>query len=99
MVANPFSKDKGSRSQETVVYTSSPESDPARADELLGRVRRSRGIEGGLHQRLDMSGGEGASRVRNCNAILTPGHSPPLRPGHPLPMEEEAQEPAAIDLR
>jgi hypothetical protein len=46
------------------------------------RIRRYWDIEGGLHQRLDVSGGEDASRVRNRNAILVLGilrhhHRPP----------------------
>ncbi len=44
-----------------------------RADELLVRVRRYWEIEGGLHQRLDVSAAEDASRVRNRNALLVLG--------------------------
>lgn len=64
---------KGHRSVETVVYVSSLEFDPARAPELLRRIRLYWDIEGGLHQRLDVSGAEDASRVRNRNAILVLG--------------------------
>jgi predicted transposase YbfD/YdcC len=41
-----------------------------RGEELLGRVRQYWGIEGSLHQGLDVSCGEDASRVRNRNALL-----------------------------
>ena len=34
---------------------------------------RCGGIEGGLHQRLDVGCAEDASRVRNCNALLVVG--------------------------
>jgi len=54
-------------------YVCSMEPDPARGTELLERIRRYWDIEGGLHQRLDVSGGEDASRVRNRNAILVLG--------------------------
>lgn len=64
---------KGHRSVEKVVYVSSLEFDPARAPELLRRIRLYWDIEGGLHQRLDVSGAEDASRVRNRNAILVLG--------------------------
>ncbi len=47
--------------------------DPARGASFLKRVRRYWDIEGGLHQRLDVSGGEDSSRVRNRNAILVLG--------------------------
>ena len=66
-------KHKGKRSIERVVYVCSIEPDPARGAELLERIRRYWDIEGGLHQRLDVSGGEDASRVRNRNAILVLG--------------------------
>ncbi len=66
-------KDKGKTSLDRVVYLCSLEPDESRADELLGRVRRYWDIEAGLHQRLDVSGGEDASRVRNRNAILVLG--------------------------
>jgi hypothetical protein len=36
----------------------------------LERIRRYWDIEGGLHQRLDVSAGEDSSRVRNRNALL-----------------------------
>jgi predicted transposase YbfD/YdcC len=66
-------KNKGKTSVERMVYLSSLEPDAARADELLRRVRQYWDIEGGLHQRLDVSGGEDASRVRNRNALLVLG--------------------------
>ena len=47
--------------------------DETRGGELLERIRRYWDIEGGLHQRLDVSGGEDASRVRNRNALLVLG--------------------------
>ena len=55
------------------IYICSLEPDAARGDELLERIRRYWDIEGGLHHRLDVSGGEDASRVRNRNAILVLG--------------------------
>ena len=55
-------KNKGQTSVERVVYLCSLDLDPARGDELLARIRRYWDIEGGLHQRLDVSGGEDASR-------------------------------------
>lgn len=66
-------KNKGKTSVERIIYICSLEPDPARGTELLERVRRYWDIEGGLHQRLDVSGGEDASRVRNRNAILVLG--------------------------
>lgn len=66
-------KHKGKHSLETIVYVSSLELDSARGSELLERVRRYWDIEGGLHQRLDVSGGEDSSRVRNRNAITVLG--------------------------
>lgn len=66
-------KDKGKRTKERVVYVSTLDPDPARGQELLGRVRQYWGIEGGLHQRLDVSCGEDSSRVRNRNALLVLG--------------------------
>lgn len=66
-------KHKGRRSIERVVYVCSIEPDPARGAELLERIRRYWDIEGGLHQRLDVSAGEDSSRVRNRNALLVLG--------------------------
>ena len=66
-------KNQGKSSLERVVYLCSLEPDPARADELLARIRGYWDIESGLHQRLDVSGGEDSSRVRNRNAILVLG--------------------------
>ena len=62
-------KDKGKRSLETVLYVSSLEFDPQRAEQLLAFIRLYWGIEGGLHQRLDVTAGEDKSRVQNRNAI------------------------------
>jgi hypothetical protein len=66
-------KDKGKTSVDRVVCLCSLEPDESRADELLGRVRRYWNIEGGLHQRLDVSGGEDPSRVCIRNGILVLG--------------------------
>lgn len=66
-------KNKGRTSVERVVYLCTLPPDPSRGDEVLERVRRYWDIEGGLHQRLDVSGGEDASRVRNRNALLVLG--------------------------
>lgn len=66
-------KHKGKRTSESVLYVCTLEPDPARAAGLLERVRRYWGIEGGLHQRLDVSCAEDASRVRNRNALLVLG--------------------------
>ena len=67
-------KHKGQRTIERVVYVCSLELDPSRGTELLERIRRYwEDIEGGLHQRLDVSAGEDSSRVRNRNAILVLG--------------------------
>ncbi len=48
-------KDKGKRTKESVVYVCTLDPDPARGQELLERVRHYWGIEGELHQRLDVS--------------------------------------------
>ena len=66
-------KNKGKTSVERVVAICSLEPDAARGGELLERIRHYWDIEGGLHQRLDVSAGEDASRVRNRNAILVLG--------------------------
>jgi predicted transposase YbfD/YdcC len=66
-------KDKGKHSLETVLYVSSLEFDPQRAEQLLAFIRLYWGIEGGLHQRLDVTAGEDKSRVRNRNAIKVLG--------------------------
>lgn len=66
-------KHKGQRTIERVVYVCSLVPDPSRGTELLERIRRYWDIEGGLHQRLDVSAGEDSSRVRNRNAILVLG--------------------------
>ena len=66
-------KNQGKRTKEIVVYVCTLDPDPARGEELLERVRQYWGIEGGLHQRLDVSCGEDSSRVRNHNALLVLG--------------------------
>ena len=66
-------KDKGKRSLERVLSISSLEMDPARAGELLSLIREYWDIEGGLHQRLDVTAREDSSRVRHRNAILILG--------------------------
>lgn len=66
-------KNKGKTSEERIVYLCSLEPDPARGGELLERIRRYWDIEGGLHQRLDVSADEDSSRVRQRNAILVLG--------------------------
>lgn len=66
-------KHAGRTTVERVVYLCSLPPDPARGGEMLERIRRYWDIEGGLHQRLDVSGGEDASRVRNSNALLVLG--------------------------
>ena len=66
-------KDKGKHSLETVLYVSSLEFDPQRAEQLLAYIRLYWGIEGGLHQRLDVTADEDKSRVRNRNAIKVLG--------------------------
>ncbi len=66
-------KDKGKCTREQVLYVSTLELDAARADELLTTIRDYWGIEGGLHQRLDVTAREDASRVRNRNSLLVLG--------------------------
>lgn len=66
-------KDEGKTSHEVCCYVSSLELDKARADELLALIRMYWSIEGGLHQRLDVTAGEDSSRVRNRNAIKVLG--------------------------
>lgn len=66
-------KNKGTSTQEKVLYVSTLELDAARADELLAIIRDYWGIEGGLHQRLDVTAREDASRVRNRNSLLVLG--------------------------
>jgi predicted transposase YbfD/YdcC len=64
---------KGKRTKESVLYGCTLDPDPARGKELLGKIRKYWGIEGGLHQRLDVSCWEDCSRVRNRNALLVLG--------------------------
>ena len=66
-------KNKGTRTEERVVYVSSLEMEPERAEFLLGTIRKYWEIEGCLHQRLDVSAREDASRVRNRNSLLVLG--------------------------
>jgi predicted transposase YbfD/YdcC len=66
-------KDKGKTSTEVCYYVSSLELDETRAGELLELIRLYWSIEGGLHQRLDVTAGEDLSRVRNRNAIKVLG--------------------------
>lgn len=66
-------KDKGKSSTEICYYVCSLELDEARADELLELIRMYWTIEGGLHQRLDVTAGEDSSRVRNRNALTVLG--------------------------
>lgn len=66
-------KSKGETSVERVLYLCSLERDDSRAEEMLRRVRQYWDIESGLHQRLDVSAREDASRVRNPNALMTLG--------------------------
>jgi len=66
-------KDQGKHTEERVVYVCSQEPDEARGEEMLERIRRYWGIESGLHQRLDVSCREDASRVRDRNALLVLG--------------------------
>ncbi len=63
-------KSKGKTSFERVYYVCSLEFDPLRTAEILASIREYWDIEGGLHQRLDVSAREDASRVRNRNALL-----------------------------
>ena len=66
-------KDKGKHTCETVLYVSSLEKVPQQATRILDTIRDYWSIEGCLHQRLDVTAREDASRVRNPNAILVLG--------------------------
>jgi len=66
-------KDKGKTSVDVCYYVSSLELDGTRAGELLALIRLYWNIEGGLHQRLDVTAEEDSSRVRNRNAIKVLG--------------------------
>lgn len=66
-------KDEGKTSSEVCYYVSSLELDESRSDEMLGMIRMYWTIEGGLHQRLDVTAGEDSSRVKNRNAIKVLG--------------------------
>ena len=66
-------KDQGRHSTERVLYVSSREFEPGHAPRLLRTIRAYWDIEGGLHQRLDVTAREDASRVRNRNRLLVLG--------------------------
>lgn len=66
-------KDKGKHSTERVLYVSSLEMKPLEAPQLLQTIREYWDIESGLHQRLDVTAREDASRVRHRNALLVLG--------------------------
>ena len=66
-------KDQGKESIERVLYISSREFEPQHALKLLHTVRAYWEIESGLHQRLDVTAREDASRVRNRNSLLVLG--------------------------
>lgn len=66
-------RDAGKASTERVIYVSSVAMDPAKAKRLLHAIRTYWDIEAGLHQRLDVTAREDASRVRNRNALLVLG--------------------------
>jgi predicted transposase YbfD/YdcC len=66
-------KDKGKCTKERVLYVSSLEKKPDGAKALLGTIREYWEIEGCLHQRLDVTAREDASRVRNRNSLLVLG--------------------------
>ena len=64
---------KGQSTRETILYLCTLPPDAARGGEMLGRVRNYWEIESGLHQRLDVTAAEDASRVRNRNGLLVLG--------------------------
>lgn len=64
-------KNKGKTTFERIYYVCSLEFDQDRTAQILSTIREYWDIEGGLHQRLDVSAREDASRVRNRNALLT----------------------------
>jgi len=66
----PHASQRQAHQRERGAYFYPLEPYPVRGEELLGRVRQYWGIEGSLHQGLDVSCGEDASRVRNRNALL-----------------------------
>ena len=66
-------KHRGKKTFDAIYYVSSLELQPERADELLSIIREYWDIEGGLHQRLDVTAKEDGSRVRNRNALLVLG--------------------------
>lgn len=66
-------RDAGKAGTERVIYVSSLAMDPAGAKKLLDAIRTYWDIEAGLHQRLDVTAREDASRVRNRNALLVLG--------------------------
>jgi predicted transposase YbfD/YdcC len=66
-------KDAGKHTIETVYYLSTLEVGSRQPEQMLALIRQYWDIEGGLHQRLDVTAREDASRVRNRNAILVLG--------------------------
>ena len=66
-------KQRGTQSLEKVYYVSSRPVLAHEAKDLLDDIRLYWGIENGLHQRLDVSAQEDASRVRNRNSLLILG--------------------------
>ena len=66
-------KEKGKETLERIMYISSREFEPQNAAGFLQSVRMYWEIESGLHQRLDVTAREDASRVRNRNSLLVLG--------------------------
>ena len=66
-------KNQGKHTKEIVLYVSSMEMKSEFAKEMLAIIRKYWDIEGALHQRLDVTAKEDASRVRNRNAIWVLG--------------------------
>ena len=66
-------KEKGKETLERIMYISSREFEPQNAAGFLRTVRMYWEIESGLHQRLDVTAREDASRVRNRNSLLVLG--------------------------
>lgn len=66
-------KHRGTRTIEKIYYVSSRRVLAHEAKGLLDGIRLYWGIENGLHQRLDVSAKEDASRVRNRNSLLVLG--------------------------
>jgi predicted transposase YbfD/YdcC len=66
-------KHRGTQSLEKIYYVSSRPVLAHAAKDFLEDIRLYWGIENGLHQRLDVSAQEDASRVRNRNSLLVLG--------------------------